>query len=93
MAVDLSYSFVHSCCLRLHSLQVVIYDGHGGHLLSIQALKQGVPLIQQELYQSTDICLNLLFESLFLQLGDREVQRIRMKDLMMRSASGVYVQC
>lgn len=45
VAVDISYSFVHSFRRRLHNLQVVVDDSHGGHFFCIQALKQGVPLI------------------------------------------------
>lgn len=68
MLVDVSYGLVHIFDVRLHPLQVVIYYSHGGLFLCIQALQQGVSLIQQELNQGSDICFDLLLQALLLCL-------------------------
>lgn len=66
MLVDVGYSLVHIFDVHLHPLQVVLYYSHGGHFLCIQALEQGVSLIQQELNQGSDIRLDLLLQALLL---------------------------
>lgn len=66
--VDVSDGLVHVFDVRLHPLQVVVYDSHGGLLLRIQALQQGVSLIQQELNQGSDVCFDLLLQALLLCL-------------------------
>jgi len=71
VSVDLRDGFVHGRQLGRHDLQVVVDYGHGGHVLRIQALEQGVSLVEQELDQGADVGLDLVLQPLFLQLEDR----------------------
>ncbi|TNN63525.1 hypothetical protein EYF80_026267 [Liparis tanakae] len=70
VSLDIGDGFVHGRQLRGHDLQVLFYHGHGGHFLRVQALEQGVSLVQQELDQGADIGLNLVLQPLFLQLEE-----------------------
>lgn len=79
VSMNICYEFVHICCFTFNKLQVFVNDGQRSGFLCIQAVQKRVSLIQQELDQGPYICFNLLFESLLLQLEDRQVLMVLKK--------------
>ena len=71
VAVDFSDDFVQSGSVLLQDTQVFIQQRHGVLCLNVQALEQGVPLVQQELDHGTDVRFNLLLDSPFVDLWNR----------------------